>query len=156
MKTLTVKTPSAKRVSLIEQTRVLNISQMGEVCAMFGWDEQRYCEHQFEQYELFLKRVLHGSQLQFFDKIRFSELMRGFWNNEWMQRNEEFIPVARYILFSGWEVDSDGNVDIVPPPDEAAEAGLYDNYCRLHNGKLLATDHGFISRFEHVLELIFR
>ncbi len=156
MKTLTAKRTAKKRTSLIEQTRILNESQISEICRNLGWTEQQYCEHQFEQYEQFLMRVLHGSHIDFVNRIRYSELLRGFWNNEWIRRNADFIVSARYQLFSGIEVDHHGEIITVPPPDEATFAKIYDDYQTLHNGKLLATNHGFIVRFEHVLDLIFK
>ena len=154
MKTFAIHRP--KRISLIEQTRIMNESQINEICNILGWTELQYCEHQFEQYEQFLKRVLHGSSQNFLSKIRHSPVMRGLWNNEWIHRNEEFIQGARYQLFSGMEIDSHGEVVTVPPPDQATFAKIYDDYHTLHNGKLLAVNHEFIVRFEHVLDLIFK
>ncbi|WP_286767189.1 MULTISPECIES: hypothetical protein [Sphingobacterium] len=155
MKTLIAQKTAKKRVSLIEQTRILNNSQISEICDILGWTELQYCEHQFEQYEQFLKRVLHGNSWSFLSKIRHSPLMRGLWNNEWIRRNDEFIKSARYLLFSGFEVDEEGVLYQVLPPDEATEARVFDDYHTLHNGKLLAVNHEFIERFEHVIELIF-
>lgn len=154
MKTLTINRP--KRISLIEQTRILNSSQINEICDILEWTEIQYCEHQFEQYEQFLKRVLHGSDERFLSKVRHAPLMRGLWNNEWIQRNEDFIIIARYQLFSGMEVDPSGEVITVPPPDQATFAKIYDDYHTLHNGNLLAVNHEFIVRFEQVLDLIFK
>lgn len=154
MKTLTVNRP--KRVSLIEQTRIMNESQISTVCTILGWTDQQYCDYQFEQYEQFLLIMFKDSDVAFANKVKYSPLFRGLWNNEWIQRNEEFLKIAKYVVFTGYEVDDTGELIKVPPPDAGSVEKLDRDYRVLHNAKRLIVDHSFIVRFEHLLPLIFK
>lgn len=154
MKTLAINRP--KRVSLIEQTRIMNESQISTICSVLGWTEQQYCEHQFMQYEAFLNMIFENGSLSVGNKAKYSPIFRGFWNNQWMQRNEEFLKIAKYVVFSGFEVDDSGELIKVLPPDERCIAKLDRDYRTLHDAKKLIVDHCFMDGFESVFTLIYR
>ncbi|WP_286803409.1 MULTISPECIES: hypothetical protein [Sphingobacterium] len=145
-----------KMPSLVEQTRVLCQEQIQEICRLMKWTEQEYCDHQFEQYEIFLKRALFGAHINVFNKVRFSPLMRGLWINEWMRRNEDiFLPMARYNMFEGMEVNEKGILGTVVP-DEESRIYTSEEYYTLHNGKRLYADADMMVKFGHVLNLIYK
>ncbi|WP_392471267.1 hypothetical protein ACF3OC_07865 [Sphingobacterium cellulitidis] len=128
--------------------------QVAEVCQHLEWTEEQYYLHQFEQYEEFLKRQLHGYPEKFYNRIRYSPLMRGMWNNEWFNRtNGKFLNMARFHLFEGMEVNENGELLIVEP-FEGAREHVNDEYMFIHNGKLLVNNLDFMTRYYHVLELI--
>lgn len=127
--------------------------QVAEVCQMLGWTEDQYYTHQFEQYEVFIKFIMQGSSLEFYNKIRFSPLMRGFWNNEWIQREDEMLEMLRFHLFEGYEVNPQGELITVSAVSGAKEFCI-DAYMNTHNGKLLYNEVQFIDRFEHIVTLI--
>ena len=151
MKTALIK----PRKSTRSERTVLSIKrQVAEVCGYLGWTEDQYYQHQFEQYEEFLKRQLYGYPESFYNRIRYSPLMRGLWNNEWFNRTTgKFLIMARFHLFKGMEVDEDGGLLIIEPV-EGAEQHVYDEYMFIHSGKLLVNDLDFMSRYHHVLTLI--
>src|SRR5690606_10450001 len=93
-------TQAAKVVALGEE-------QAAAISQILGWTEQQYYEHQYEQYEAYLKRSMYNVSLEVYNEVRYSELMRGFWNNEWMRRNYNFLLVAEDLLYEGMAVDSD-------------------------------------------------
>jgi hypothetical protein len=153
LKTVVAKAP--KKLSLIEKTNLLNQTQLTEICGMLRWTEQQYCDHQYEQYEAFLKRALFGAHPNIFNRVRYSTLMRGLWNNEWIRRNKGFLPLARYCMFEGMEVDKKGGLHQVSPDEEDLER-VTDDYYTIHNGKLLYSNETLLIKFHHVLNLIYR
>lgn len=160
MKTLTKTIEKAlskvsKKISLIEKTNQLNETQLSEICGMLRWTEQQYCAHQFEQYEAFLKRAMLGSHESIVNRVRYSPLMRGLWNNEWIRRNEAFLPMARYTMFEGLEVNRKGRLCNQAPDEEDLERTTEDYYT-IHNGKLLYSNFQLLSKFHHILKLIYR
>lgn len=127
--------------------------QITEVCDMLGWTEDKYYMHQYEQYEAFLRFMMQGCSIEFYNKVRFSPIMRGFWNNEWISREDELLELMRFHLFEGYEVNSQGVLIQVFAVDGALDYCLSE-YFEAHNGNLLYNDIIFIERFEHVLTLI--
>lgn len=153
MKTALIK---PKKITQPEKVMQSVKRQVYEVCRHLNWTEEEYYSHQFEQYEEFLKRILHGYPEAAFNKIRYSPLTRGLWNNEWFNRTTgKFLIMARFQLFEGMEVDEDGQLLIIEPADGAREH-VQDEYLFIHNGKLLVNNVDFLERFYHVLELINR
>lgn len=87
MKTLTKTTD-------IATVRELNKSTSEKICELLNWDWERFCRHQFDCYEAFLAKVCELLP-QAKQALRYSQLFRGFWLNEWIKRNElEFLPFA--------------------------------------------------------------
>lgn len=151
MKTALIK---PKKITQPEKVMESVKRQVAEVCRHLDWTEEEYYSHQFEQYEEFLRRILHGYPEAAFNKIRYSPLTRGVWNNEWFNRTtSKFLIMARFQLFEGMEVDEDGQLLIIEPADGAREH-VQDEYLFIHNGKLLVNNIEFLERFYHVLELI--
>lgn len=150
MKT-TLITP--KRISQASKVVALGEEQAAEISKMLGWNEDQYYEHQYQQYEEYLKRSMYNLSLELYNEARYSELMRGFWNNEWVRRNYSFLLAAEDLLYEGLAVDADGKL-IELAQDEAVLAHLYDEYMYVHNAMLLSTNPYLRERFEHVLTLI--
>ena len=143
-----------KKITQVDRAIQANRRQMIEVCGYLDWSEDQYYQHQYEQYEEFLKRMLHGFPESVCNKIRYSPLMRGLWNNEWFNRTSgRFLIMASHLLFEGMEVYEDGELYIIEPI-EGAKEHVYDEYMFIHNGKLLVNDVDFLIRYSHVLELI--
>jgi hypothetical protein len=153
MKTTSIKT---KKTNLINLTRIKGNFQMKQICSFFDWTDQQYCDHQYQQYEEFLAFRMRHYDHSTFNKVRYSPLMRGFWNNEWIRRNEDiFIPTANFHLFSGCQEMEDGEIILVLPQD-GVDSMVYDDYMAIHNGKLLATDREMQPKIDHMLTLIYR
>ncbi|MDM1048031.1 hypothetical protein [Sphingobacterium hotanense] len=145
-----------KNRSNAQQTIAYGAAQANEIRDFLSWSEQQYFEHQFEQYEEFLKRALYSSPMEIFNKVRYSPLMRGLWNNEWIFRNErQFLPMARDFNFSGVVENEDGELVLYLPLEELdTQESLIDEYEFIHNAKILFSDHDFMVKFYHVLKLI--
>jgi hypothetical protein len=108
--------------------------QMLEVCELLHWTPEQYCQHQYEQYEKFAAiatRYVRYPELK--DWIRLSPVYRGFWNNEWEQRNRvEFINYAYY--------NSDNHVNVV------------EEYRYVHSADRLLFDELFFGRFQNIVK----
>lgn len=74
---------SKKRISQATKVVKLSNQQVSEICAMLNWTDQQYYDHQYEEYEQFLKRALFSARIEVYNTVRYSPLMRGLWNNEW-------------------------------------------------------------------------
>ncbi len=125
-----------KRGTHIQEMRNLYESQLQEVCELLNWTPQQYCWHQYREYERFVHQVtLYAQTYEFKDRIRHSATFRGFWNNEWEQRNRnEFINDAYY------------NTD--------NKKQMADDYLRLHKAERLLEDELFYGRFEAILKYL--
>jgi len=117
----------------IGKIRASQSEQKDDVCAVLGLTHGQYCWHQYRQYERFVARVCAGHP-QHRDTIRHSPIFRGFWNNEWTDRNIEFLEFAYECKFD--------------------EAYMMDEYKFIHNADRLYNDEEFYSRFESILKLI--
>lgn len=103
--------------------------------SVLNWEEQRYCEHQFEEYISFLTRLFVAQPDQMLKQVMYSKRMRDFWNREWNARNElEFLPFA---------------LDLT-----CGEIFLVDQYQYLHHHRLLIHDDAFMHRYNEVLSRI--
>lgn len=143
-----------KKISQSSRVNSMGRDQINEICGYLGWTETEYFQHQFEQYEEFLKRRFHGCPQEIFNTVRYSPLMRGLWNNEWIHRNRTmFLEIARFILFEGMEINDKGELMIIEPPDGAREQ-VFDDYCFAHNGKLLVGNEEFMMKFNNVVRII--
>jgi len=143
-----------KKITHAGRACMISDNQVAEISEMLGWTDQQYYEHQFEQYEEFLKRSFYGCSIETYNKVRYSELMRGLWNNEWILRNEEvFLPMARFHLFNGMEVDDNGVLFRITPV-EGSKEHVRDEYEFIHSGKLLYNNSKFLVKYYHILKLI--
>lgn len=130
MKTLT------KNPTHIAQVRNYNLTINEEVQRILGWSHDRYCQHQFLQYELFAKLDFCNYK-PLIDTLRHSSVFRGFFNNEWNRRNEEdFLPFA-----------TDCDLD---PCD------IMEEYQYIHSPTRLLNDFGFVRRYEAVLTIVLK
>lgn len=150
-----MKTTLTKPTRTTQAAKVVALGdvQAAEICKILGWTEQQYYDHQYEQYEEYLKRSLYGLQEELYNASRYSGLMRGFWNNEWVRRNYSFLLVAEDLLYEGVAVDTDGQL-IEITHDEAVLAHLYDEYMYMHNAVLLSSNPYVRERFMHILKLM--
>lgn len=81
----------------IAKIRQTDLTQIEEVCNLLGWSFERYCEHQFHNYNEFIDRLFSGYPVEMANQVRYSAVFRGFWNNEASLRNQtEFLPFAKY------------------------------------------------------------
>ena len=122
-----------KNTTHISAVRAQQISQMQAVCEALRWTEEQYCLHQFEEYELFASAIAkdYPERRQ---QIRYSPVFRGFFNNEWAARNDEF-------LFFAYDVKYD--IDLAE-----------QEYLYTHNYLTLINDDAFFERFNSLLKLI--
>lgn len=156
MKTITAKKPANLQTALIEHMRILNETVISDICEIIGWTELEYCEHQYETYEAFAFYAFRRNNQQWSNKVRYSPIFRGLWNNEWLFRNEKFISKARYDLFTGMEVDESGEIVTVPPPDHDVYQKLIYEYKTMHSAWKLRNNPLFMQKFYHALDLISR
>jgi hypothetical protein len=122
------------RKTHIDTVRESYSNQMEEVCQILAWKQNDFCMHQFAEYERFAKIV----SLEFphlLNRIRYSPVFRGFWVNEWAQRNQlNFIPYSKECAFS--------------------RIWILDEYLFLNDAERLYRDEGFYIRFENILKSI--
>lgn len=123
-----------KQITHLERTRTAQADQMGEICELLEWDKPRFCWHQYEQYEEFVRLVCKDAP-HWAVKLRYSPVFAGFWKNEWAMRN------AREFLSFAWDCDFATN--------EIEEEYLYIN-----SAAYLLMDIGFKYRFESILKSI--
>lgn len=145
---------SKKRISQATKVVKLSNQQVSEICAMLNWTDQQYYDHQYEEYEQFLKRALFSARIEVYNTVRYSPLMRGLWNNEWIVRNiENFLPFGREFNFSGVAEYENEELVLYLPMDTTLST-LIDEYEFIHNGKRLYSDQSFMIKYHHVLTLI--
>lgn len=156
MKTITENLKATLQTTLIEQMKVLNESMISTMCSILGWTEQQYCDHQFESYESFVFWVYKRDNQHLANKVRYSPIFRGLWNNEWLNRNDKFVHKAKYDLFSGFEIDESGELLTVPPPDSHTMEKIVYEYKSIHSSWKLRNDPMFMQKFYHALDLISR
>lgn len=146
-----------RTVTHIEKVKQADANDLEIICSILGWTKEQYCEHQFYNYTAFLKRVMHGKPVQALNTVMYSDVMRGFFNNEWSKRNQnEFLPFASdYFTHSqSYVCPNEGLVlvwDYTPFTDF-----LIDEYMYTHCPYLLINDKGFMIRFNNTINLIFK
>ncbi len=88
MATLTLKTKSSHIATVRKASQSVN----ERIQTALGWSHAKYCNHQFQQYLLFVDRFCSDTP-KMRNNIRYSSVFRGFWCNEWVKRNElHFLP----------------------------------------------------------------
>lgn len=116
---------------------------------------QEYCEHQFEQYTLFLTRMFFDLPIENFENAIQSVLMRRFWNQEWFFRNTtDYLPFIQEVTrLSQSEVSVEGNLFLCT--DYAAFYGfLKDEYQFTHHYQTLMNNKDFMKRYQYTLHQI--
>lgn len=124
-----------KKESHIAQVRQSDLTLTQKVQNILGWSHQQYCNHQYEQYEAFIARecAMHPDIAQI---LRYSETFRGFWNNEWIIRNQqEFMSFA---------------------PDAVDGIDEVDEYMYIHSHQRLINDMFFMNKYECILKQILK
>jgi len=123
-----------KTLTHIAKVRLESLTLSGQVMELLGWSWEQYTEHQFEQYCLFVDKVCQGWP-RVREEILYSPVFRGFWINEWNQRNEwDWLPLA-----------TDCRDDF---------ALIYDEYLYNHSHVRLLADDYFLSAYNHLLEVM--
>lgn len=118
----------------ISKIRACHHDQLEQVCELLNLTAEQYCWHQYKQYERFVAQACAGHQ-EIKKLIRHSPIFRGFWNNEWAQRNEQqFLPYA-------YECKYDENY-------------IMEEYKFIHSADRLYNDEEFYNRFESIVKLI--
>jgi hypothetical protein len=126
----------SKQSTHIGKVRESDLTTTEQVQKVLEWTHEQYCNHQYEEYESFLARenIEHPVICQ---ELRYSEIFRGFWINEWTLRNQqEFLPFAL-----------DCEMDV---------AYITDEYLFINNHKRLINDHFFMDKYEYMLNLILK
>lgn len=147
MKTLT-------KSSFIAKTRQADHTQMQKVCELLKWDEQQYCNHQFEQYTDFLTRMFMGWPDIMLRQVLYSPTMRGFFNNEWSKRTDvEFFSFAKDLIAPVLEVDESGTlISLEGMP--LGDCYLIDEYCCIHSSRGLINNDAFMIKYNDVLKMV--
>ena len=118
----------------IGKIRASHHDQREEVCSLLNLTDLQYCWHQYRQYERFVSKACAGYP-QYKNMIRLSPIFRGFWNNEWAQRNEvEFLPYAYECKFD--------------------EQYILEEYKFIHSADRLFNEEAFYDRFENIIKLL--
>jgi len=144
----------SKKINQSAKVVAMSERQVSEICLMLEWTEEQYYQHQYAQYEIFLARALFSARTEIYNQIRYSPLMRGLWNNEWLHRNSsDFLPYGREFHFAGVMEHEDGDLALYLPLENTLSS-LVDEYEFIHHGKRLYSDEEFMIKFYHVLELI--
>jgi|SRR6185437_11120475 len=118
----------------IAEVREQQANQMDEVCALLEWSRDKYCRHQFSEYEKFCQ-LLAGFDPELKRRLRYSPVFRGFWNNEWASRNAtDFLPFATEC--------------------ENGPAWILEEYLFINSAARLIMCNAFARRFEKILKSI--
>lgn len=125
---------ATKTETHIGKVRSRMVEQIHEVNGLLEWSHEQYCNHQFEEYLLFVEKLSQGYP-SVRSQIMYSPIFRGMWNNEWSIRDEyNFIPFAVDCWFD------------VP--------AITDEYLWLHSHVRLLQDEAFMNRYAQVMKLI--
>lgn len=142
-----------KKSTHIAQQRQKNLTQIERICYMLGWSHDDYCRHQYAEYEMFI-RVACTDLPSVANQLRYSPQFRGFFNNEWMTRNEcAFLPFAECLIQDSMEVDTQGAL-IVIEGIECGNSFLVEEYFATHAHRSLFCDADFKNRYAHMIERI--
>jgi len=104
-----------------------------KVIGLMAWDEDRYCSHQFEVYQEFIRLANEGCPYVV-QRLEYSPVFRGFWNKEWADRNLKWFGYAKY--------------------HPVAEECIVDEYIYRHTPYVMMDDCQFMARYAAVVELI--
>lgn len=128
MKQLTIHTTHIGKV------RAEQADDMQAVCELLLMTPEAYCWDQYRQYESFVAIACeHKYELML--PILTSPLYRGFWNNEWSQRNRDmFLPAAYDCKFEVYEMRAE--------------------YRYIQDANRLYYDTAFYLRFENIVRMI--
>lgn len=125
---------ATKKQTHIGKVRGRMEKQIHEVNTLLDWSHEQYCNHQFEQYCLFVEKLSHNYP-SVRTQLLYSAHFRGMWNNEWLIRNDyNFIPFAEDCAFD------------IP--------AITEEYLWLHSHVRLLQDEAFMVRYSNVLRLI--
>ena len=145
MKTLTKKTH-------IAEVREETLKGIKQVCYLLQWTEQEYCEFQFQQYCLFVEARYSNFPDVIANRVLYSPIFRGYFNNEAYKRDEEeFLPFAEDLIEPIWTVAEGGEIEILRP---IKLDDLVTEWMMIHNYKRLLNDETFIDGFEQILKII--
>lgn len=147
---------TATQIKSTQATKVVAVhnKQVAEICSLLNWSTDQYYQFQYEQYEAFLKRAFYGQREIECKIVRYSPLMRGLWNNEWIIRNDnDFIEFARDSMQAQVLVNNIGQLEVIEV-DEAVQSSVYDEYIYIHNAQRLYNNFEFMAKYYHVLTLI--
>lgn len=108
--TQVAKSHQPKALTKIAADRQAHATQLAQVCHYLGWSQEQYCNHQFATYTAFLTKMFAGYPESWLKEAEYSPAMRGFFNNEWAKRNNQFLPYAIALCFTGIEVTSNGDM----------------------------------------------
>ena len=127
-----MKTTSPK--THIGSIRFQSATEAEQVQHILGWSHGEWCEFQFAEYCAFVEAISYGYPAVKTDLL-YSPVFRGFWNNEWTQRDRiEFL-------------------DFAPESDLPAEV-LETEYRFIHSHERLLEEDLFMVKYSHLLKLL--
>jgi hypothetical protein len=119
----------------IGKVRANQADELMAVCELLEVTPEYYCWDQYRQYEDFVALACRNNE-HLALPILTSPLYRGFWNNEWSDRNQKlFLPSAYDCKFDISEMRAE--------------------YRYIHDSNRLYYCESFYSRFENILTMIF-
>lgn len=125
-----------KQQTHIGKVRQEDLTVTQKTQQLLGWSHDQYCNHQYDQYEAFIARECFDHPV-IKQQLRVSETFRGFWNNEWIIRNQqEFLPFASDCTMG--------------------DAYIEEEYLFINNHQRLINDIFFMNKYESVLRLILK
>jgi len=149
-----MKTLSKPKKTMVQKAKEQSHRVRSIVCQYLGWSEDRYNNHQLEQYEAFLGNLFYGFPQEMLNEVRYSALMAGFWKNEWTMRNErDFIPISQDELESSMWIDANGEIGEYQP-NNFNKKQVHDEYLYINGAMTLINDDYFMAGYNEVLKLI--
>lgn len=146
------KEPEAHSPKHIQATRAAQATQLSQVCHYLGWSKQQYCNHQFATYTAFLTQMFLDYPNSFLRDAEYSPVMRGFFNNEWAKRNNQFLPYASALCFTGIEVTSNGDMQHCYGLPLGCDA-LLSEYIGIHSITEMLDSSHFMNNYNTALKL---
>ncbi|MES2651295.1 MAG: hypothetical protein V4663_06115 [Bacteroidota bacterium] len=123
-----------KKTTHIGSIRKQNSTQVQQICELLDWSEQAYCEYIFEQYQAFIKRMFYGYPEVVAKQVEYSEIFRGFWNDQVAVRNEtEFLPFASPY---------------------AGSPNLLEEWLHIHDHRSLMHNDFFMDKYNYCITII--
>ncbi|MCH7400096.1 hypothetical protein MM236_19025 [Belliella sp. DSM 107340] len=117
----------------IGKIRTEQRSDMSQVCNILGWTPEQYCRYQFKQYCAFVE-ALSTDWPKIREQILYSPVFRGFWNNEWANRDKyEFLSFA---------------------PDNADHSYNLSEYLFIHDHERLLEEDQFMIKYNNILKIL--
>lgn len=140
------------RTTHIATVRKEKQTQRQRVCELLMWTNDDYCNFQFEAYQAFFK-ALFSQYPELHKEVEYSPIVRGWFNLEWADRDQDWLAFAEADTEDYLEVDADGQL-LVLPGTPYGHKYLVGEYMHCNAVPTLQNDGAFMHRYLQTLKLL--